>query len=32
MTMTPIVKDLDGLREELPFLRIWPFTLLEDGF
>lgn len=32
MTGTPIVKDLDDLRGELAFLRIWPFTLLEDGF
>lgn len=32
MTGTPIVKDLDDLRGELAFLRIWPFTLFEDGF
>lgn len=32
MTGTPIVKDVDDLRGELAFLRIWPFTLFEDGF
>lgn len=32
MTGTPIVKDVEDLRGELAFLRVWPFTLFEDGF
>lgn len=32
MTGTPIVSDIDDLRGELSFLRVWPFTLNLDGF
>ncbi|CDF35592.1 unnamed protein product [Chondrus crispus] len=32
MTGTPIVKGLEDLRGELAFLRVWPFTLFDDGF
>lgn len=32
MTGTPIVTTIDDIRGELAFLRVWPFTLLNDGF
>lgn len=32
MTGTPIVSSIDDLRGELAFLRVWPFTLFQDGF